>query len=167
MSVESGQRMPQAHMSSENPHHRIPRQSSELDFEIAQQLVEHAQGRRDDRWNGSTNTVLDNDNLGGTGPTCSENQEVQERTDGENGLNYDTDRLLSPERQPDEQYDSIQKLSPSGQTCRYGLQLPLRATSIPCTNSLQCIPVTAEQLIPLSGVGHLREPRYAMPVVST
>ena len=130
MSVESGQRMPQAHMASENPHHRIPRQSSELDFEIAQQLVEHAQGRRDDRWNGSTNTALDDGNSTGNGPSYSENQGMREGADGEDGLNYDADRLLSPERQLDEQYDSLPKLHPSGQTCWYGLQSFLRVTPV-------------------------------------
>lgn len=109
---------PQGLSTLDHPRVQLSRQSSEVDYEIAEQLIQHAQGRRD----GNGNDVA------GTAP---ESNTLPDFTSGDRGLSGDqagesnnsqprqgNRRSSSQERQPEEKYDPISIPVAMGQVCR-------------------------------------------------
>ena len=109
---------PQGLPTSEHPRGQLSRQSSEVDYEVAEQLIQHAQGRRD---------ANGNDTVGIT----SERKTSPDTAVGDRGLNEDEggegnnsrprqeDRQSSSqERQLEEKYGPINIPVAMGQICR-------------------------------------------------
>ena len=109
---------PQGLSTSDRPRGQLSRQSSEVDYEIAEQLIQHAQGRRD----GSGNDVASIASDRKTSPdfTSGDGGQKGDRRaeDSKSRSRQDNRRSSSQERQPEEKYAPINIPVAMGQVCR-------------------------------------------------
>ena len=106
------------HQHHQQPHHQTSIQSSEVEYEIAQQLVQHSQGDRD----GSGEIMVGSSQerrpstdfvVAATSP-----KEDYRATDKKLPDGYDVRRTPSQERPPESHYAPISIPPASGQMCR-------------------------------------------------
>lgn len=105
---------PQALSTLQQPYRRLSRQSSEVDYEIAEQLIQHAQGRRDGSGIDMVGTLPDF----ATGPTGLNEGHRAGAGDGVPQHTRDSRRSLSQEPLPEAHYAPIGIPVALGQVCR-------------------------------------------------
>ena len=108
LSVEAQERSSQALSTLHRPRRLLSRQSSEVDYEAAQQLIKHSQGRRDD-----TGGDLSN-------PTMELSAAAKESTKSHMAEDRDLRRSASQELLLETQYSPFHNPPGTGQVCRYG-----------------------------------------------
>jgi hypothetical protein len=109
---------PQGLPTLDHPRGHLSRQSSEVDYEIAEQLIQHAQGRRDVGGNDVAGIAPERK----TSPDFSPGDRVPNDDQGVEGNNSEprqgNRRSSSQERQPEEKYAPINIPVAMGQVCR-------------------------------------------------
>ena len=102
----------------DHPRGQLSRQSSEVDYEIAEQLIQHAQGRRDVNGNDVAGTASErkiSSDFASNGRDLHEDREIEGHT---SQPRQEDRRSTSQERQQEEKYGPINIPVAMGQVCR-------------------------------------------------
>lgn len=108
-------------------HHLTARQSSEVEYEIAQQLVQHSQGRRDD--GGASMVDANKERISSVKPVMPPQEDHSVLDNSTLQRSEDVRRTPSQERPPDTQYSPVSIPPAKGQMCRYGVRSKVPAKS--------------------------------------
>ena len=109
---------PQGLATIDHARGQLSRQSSEVDYEIAEQLIQHAQGRRDGNGNDAAVTAPESKSLPDFTPGDGGPSEDQAGEGNNSQPRQGNRRSSSQERQPEEKYDPISIPVAMGQVCR-------------------------------------------------
>ena len=108
---------PQGLSTLNHPRGPLSRQSSEVEYEIAEQLIQHAQGKRDG--NGSDVAGTASERKASPGLTSGERGPAEDLGGESNNLQpRQENSRSSQERQPEEKYGPINIPVAMGQVCR-------------------------------------------------
>ena len=117
LSVAARDMAPQGLSTLDHPRGPLSRQSSDVDYEIAEQLIQHAQGRRDGNGSDVAGTASEHKNSPGL---TSEERGPTEDPGGEsnNPQRWQENPRSSQEGQSEEKYGPINIPVAMGQVCR-------------------------------------------------
>lgn len=91
--------------------HRFPAESSDVDFEAAEQLLQHSRKGRESNGDNVSGSALE--------PEASTNLVGSSQDQGLGDLENGNENRESQERHTDSQYAPINNQPPLGQVCRY------------------------------------------------
>ncbi|KAL9046297.1 MAG: hypothetical protein Q9214_000836 [Letrouitia sp. 1 TL-2023] len=97
---------------------QLQRQSSDLDLEIARQLIQHSQGRRDGNGVRTSSPSAEPSSLDSFNPHSNGPFATQKSVNGELPPDANQRRSMSPDQTSETSYASLKNLPASGQVCR-------------------------------------------------